>query len=287
MSALALPIPVSGGGTTDSPEDPASDRRRVINNESGPDRRKVVHRGTSPRADGSEDGPPPDGLDRRKIIHRRPSSGGGTGGSEDGPAPDPVTDRRKPIHQRPTAQTDDPPNPHDPPSRGPSHGSVSSSLTAEADNPPGPNDPPERGADGDNRPVGGQPVARRALAESLGGIRATDREARSTVGTRLVGTARALAATLMLLAMIGSAVGGALPLHVDRHEAPVESSGHVDVQRASVATGLFSLWALAVSGWQAMTGGDICDDCNLPVDDGCKCVCYSGGYDPDDPACQF
>jgi hypothetical protein len=101
--------------------------------------------------------------------------------------------------------------------------------------------------------------------------------------------------------MIGSAVGGALPLHGDRHEAPVESSDHVDVQEASVATGLFSLWALAVSGWQAMTGGDICDDCsrqagaaNLPVDDGCKCVCYSGGNrqvgeanDPDDPACQF
>ena len=77
MSALALPIPVSGGSTTDSPEDPASDRRRVINNEGGPDRRKVVHRGTSPSADGSEDGPPPDGLDRRKIIHRSPSAGGG------------------------------------------------------------------------------------------------------------------------------------------------------------------------------------------------------------------
>ena len=36
-----------------------------------------------------------------------------------------------------------------------------------------------------------------------------------------------------------------------------------------------------------ITGGEICDDCNLDVDDGCKCVCYSGGYDPDDPACQF
>ena len=36
-----------------------------------------------------------------------------------------------------------------------------------------------------------------------------------------------------------------------------------------------------------MMGGDICDDCNHPVDDGCKCVCYSGGYDPNDPACQF
>ena len=295
MSALALPIPVSGGSTTDSPEDPASDRRRVINNEGGPDRRKVVHRGTSPRADGSEDGPPPDGLDRRKIIHRSPSAGGGTGGSEDGPAPDPVTDRRKPIHQRPTAQTDDPPNPHDPPSRGPSHGSVSSVLMAEAADPPGSSDPPERGADGDNRPVGGEPAARRALAESLGGIQATDREARSAVGTRLVGTARALAATLMLLAMLGSVVGGALPVHTDGHDALAETSAHVDVQEADVATGLFSLWALAVSGWNALAGDDICGDCNLPADDGCKCVCTSGGGacpglrsgDPDDPACQF
>ena len=42
--------------------------------------------------------------------------------------------------------------------------------------------------------------------------------------------------------------------------------------------------ALALTSWGP---AEICDDCNLPVDDGCRCVCYSGGYDPDDPACQF
>ena len=47
-------------------------------------------------------------------------------------------------------------------------------------------------------------------------------------------------------------------------------------------------YALALAAAQFMVGpADICDDCNYPVDDGCKCVCYSGGYDPNDPACQF
>lgn len=49
---------------------------------------------------------------------------------------------------------------------------------------------------------------------------------------------------------------------------------------------LFYALALAAAQFMA-TPADICDDCNYPVDDGCKCVCYSGGYDPDDPACQF
>ena len=51
-------------------------------------------------------------------------------------------------------------------------------------------------------------------------------------------------------------------------------------------TSLF--YALALAALQALAGpSDICDDCNYPADNGCKCVCYSGGYDPDDPACQF
>lgn len=49
-------------------------------------------------------------------------------------------------------------------------------------------------------------------------------------------------------------------------------------------TSFFLTLALAFA---QLTGGEICQDCNLPPDDGCKCVCYSGGYDPDDPACQF
>ena len=48
------------------------------------------------------------------------------------------------------------------------------------------------------------------------------------------------------------------------------------------------LYALALVAAQLTVGpADICDDCHYPVDDGCKCVCYSGGYDPNDPACQF
>ena len=47
-------------------------------------------------------------------------------------------------------------------------------------------------------------------------------------------------------------------------------------------------YALALAAAQLVAGPtEYCMDCNLPVDDGCKCVCYSGGYDPDDPACQF
>ena len=46
-------------------------------------------------------------------------------------------------------------------------------------------------------------------------------------------------------------------------------------------------YALALAAAQLFAGpGEICGDCQLPPDDGCKCVCYSGGYDPTDPACQ-
>lgn len=210
MSALAPtlldPLRTSRG--------PAPSPHRPIENDGCPDRRKVVHRGTSPTNDGggSEDGPAPDHdaapPDRRKIIHRSPAadrSGRSPGGSADGTVPDQNAappDRRKIVHQSPTA--------------------------------------------------------------------------------------RALAATLMLLALLGSVVD-ALPLHADAddHEELIESTGHVEVQEANAAAGLFALWTLVVAGWDAIAVGDICDDCNLPVDDGCKCVCYSGGYDPDDPACQF
>jgi len=56
--------------------------------------------------------------------------------------------------------------------------------------------------------------------------------------------------------------------------------------RPAVLPSLF--YALALAAAQFLAGPtEYCQDCNLPVDDGCKCVCYSGGYDPDDPACQF
>lgn len=51
---------------------------------------------------------------------------------------------------------------------------------------------------------------------------------------------------------------------------------------------LVTLLSIALAFGQALSGPvEICDDCQLPVDDGCRCVCYSGGYDPTDPACQF
>ena len=284
MSALA-PSPSVTDRTLDSSHDPASDRRRVINNEGAPapdpqtgDRRKIIHR--QPVAGGDPPNPHDPPSRRRDQDESHGSvccEGGGTGGSEDGPAPDhdaAPPDRRKVVHRSPSAS----------------------------------NDP----AGGDNRPVGGSPALRASLAASLGGIRASAHEDRVAaemgddpgdtggsggrgVGTRLVETAQRMAATLMLLAMLGSVVGGALPVHTDGHDASAETSAHVDVQEANVATGLFSLWALAVSGWNALAGDDICGDCNLPADDGCKCVCTSGGGacpglrsgDPDDPACQF
>ena len=284
MSALAPTLPVAdslprtrSGGTLDSSHDPASDRRRVINNEGTPapdpqtgDRRKIIHR--QPVAGGDPPSPhdPPSRRRDQDESHGSVSSeAGGTGGSEDGPAPDhdaAPPDRRKVVHR-----------------------SASASSSPAGD---------------DNRLVGTEPVLRATLAASLGGIRASAHEDRVAaemaedsedtdgsggrgVGTRLVETTHRMAATLMLLAMLGSVVGGALPARTDGHDASAETSAHLDVQEANVATGLFSLWALAVSGWNALAGDDICGDCNLPADDGCKCVCYSGGYDPDDPACQF
>ena len=103
MSALAPTLPVAdslprtrSGGTLDSSHDPASDRRRVINNEGTPapdpqtgDRRKIIHR--QPVAGGDPPSPhdPPSRRRDQDESHGSVSSeAGGTGGSEDGPAPD-------------------------------------------------------------------------------------------------------------------------------------------------------------------------------------------------------
>jgi len=89
----------------------------------------------------------------------------------------------------------------------------------------------------------------------------------------------------MVLAMIGSALGGMLPASGHPHETYSESA---DLSHeATLVSGIYPLYALALRGWEALVGDDICGDCNLPVDDGCRCECYSGGYDPNDPACQF
>ena len=96
--------------------------------------------------------------------------------------------------------------------------------------------------------------------------------------------------TLMLLALVGTALSPALPQHHDDGHAET-----VEVHEASLGSGLVALWALAVQGWHALAAPELCDDCNLDVDDGCRCVYYSGdgacpgprSGDPDDPACQF
>ena len=172
-------------------------------------------------------------------------------------------------------------------------------------------------ADSPIGPIHATPSARLWRAERTGGLRATSEEEREAahmgdppardddtgrgVGTVTVAEdpperrrrdggrdrgrhalARSMAHTLMLLALVGTALGPALPQHHDDGHA--ES---VEVHEASLGSGLVALWALAVQGWHTLAAPELCDDCNLDVDDGCRCVCYSGGYDPDDPACQF
>lgn len=251
MSTPASLRPASDGATADTSTDPASDRRRVINN-SSPDRRKAVHRVTPPSNSGDAgDGPTPDSAgDRRKIIHQNPSAEN----QESAPP-----DRRKIIHREPSA------------------------------------DGREQGVSPDAAPTDRRkPIHHRPSAYALRGAEARPaREGHGSrpVGTRWIGAAQRVAATMMLLAMMGSIVSGALPAHVDgdghAHEAPVQSADHVDIQESNLVSGIYALYTLAVSGWHALAGDDICGDCGLDVDDGCKCVCYSGGYDPDDPACQF
>ena len=314
------------------------------------------------RCDGDESGDP--GLaDRRKIIHRTPSAEGDPESS----------DRRKTVHQEPNVEGDptpgrgkrrtrfepatepepgpssavtpvaqDPPNPHDPPTRegDDSHGSVCCEADSvyqdearrDALDVGGPingdtdEDPDRRSQRDKRRP----PDSRRRDAERLGGIRATPAEERAVrqpaldgdpadggegSGGRGVGTApvsedpvperrrrdrcgrergrgalvRTVARTLMLLALVGTALGPALPQHHEDHG----HVGTVEVHQASLGSGLFSLWALAsarihaLQGWNALAAPEKCQDCNLDVDNGCRCVCYSGGFDPDDPACQF
>lgn len=194
------------------------------------------------------------GPDRRKKVHRiTPPQGDGSPQPSGDPTPDRASDRRKIIHRSPSA----------------------SGTPSE---PPPETTPPDR-----RKVVHQRPRATRTDRHSLGSVQVSegDNGTGHSVGTRLTGAAHRLAATLMLLALIGSALGGERPVHDDPHEAHA-----VAHQEASFVHGLHALYALALIGWQALAGDDICGDCNLPADDGCRCVCYSGGYDPDDPACQ-
>lgn len=302
------------------------------------------------RRDGREveagiDGGDPESSDRRKPIHQEPNA-------EGDPTPgrgkrrtrfEPATEPERVPSGAVTSVTQDPPNPHDPPTRGgdDGHGSVcceadrvyQDEASRDALDVGGPingntdEDPERRSQRGKRR----LPDSRRRDAERLGGIRATRTEeqaARQPVldgdpetdtdgsGGRGVGTApvsedptvperrgrngggrdrgrgaavRSAAHTLMLLALVGTALGPALPQH---HEDGSHAET-VEVHQAGLGSGLFTLWALAsarvraLSGWNPLRAPETCRDCNLDVDDGCRCVCYSGGFDPDDPACQF
>lgn len=115
------------------------------------------------------------------------------------------------------------------------------------------------------------------------------RTARHGLAARL---AQRLAASLMLLAAIGTALPSAAAHHDDhgpaehQHEAPP-----VQPHQAGFGAGLVALWShaqtLAHDAWSALRGPERCSDCNLTVGDGCRCECYSGGYNPDDPACSW
>ena len=110
-----------------------------------------------------------------------------------------------------------------------------------------------------------------------------------------------LALSLMLVGLAVQLAAGALsPADVPTPPPAehVEGDGHSDhpapspaapavtlgeAQHAGLGGGLFDRLAtffgeLAV----ILRGSYICDDCNLPSDDGCQCVCWSGNPRPGD-----
>jgi len=121
--------------------------------------------------------------------------------------------------------------------------------------------------------------------------------------TRSLALAQSLTLSLMLLGIGVQITAGAVTA-VDGilSSPPVEQhhdgDGHTDhaatpaftlaeAQTASIGGDVLGALAAFLTRLAAAArGAYICDDCNLPSDDGCRCVCYSGGYDPTDPACQ-
>jgi hypothetical protein len=134
-------------------------------------------------------------------------------------------------------------------------------------------------------PVEGSARARRAALH--GGIVARPEEAARAlraVGHRVAATFMVLAALVMLFPPAASEPGDHGAIHHE-HDAPP-----LQPHQAGLATGLLALWshaqALAHDAWSALRAPERCSDCNLIVGTGCRCDCYSGGYDPRDPACQ-
>ncbi|MEP0546394.1 MAG: hypothetical protein ABJF88_05640 [Rhodothermales bacterium] len=118
---------------------------------------------------------------------------------------------------------------------------------------------------------------------------------------RSLTTLQSLALSLMLFGLAVQISAGALiatdsppkasPVeHVDGDGHP--DHGHpstpltatlVDVHRASIGGDVLDALAAFFGGIvEVLRGTYICGDCNLPSDDGCQCVCWSGNPRPGD-----
>lgn len=118
---------------------------------------------------------------------------------------------------------------------------------------------------------------------------------------RSLSTLQSLALSLMLFGLAVQISTGAL-IATDSPPAasPIEhhdGDGHPDHDHAStpLPTTLSEAHAASIGGdvfdalaalfsriAAAARGAYICDDCNLPSDDGCRCVCWSGNPRPGD-----
>lgn len=96
-------------------------------------------------------------------------------------------------------------------------------------------------------------------------------------------TARSCTVSLMALSMLASTLpSGHAAAGPHSHSEPQPSTQGVH----EAGFELQALWSVVVHAWTALRSqAEICQDCNLPVDSGCRCMCYSGGYDPSDPDC--
>jgi hypothetical protein len=114
--------------------------------------------------------------------------------------------------------------------------------------------------------------------------------------TRSLALAQSLALTLMLFGLAVQAIGVTAGVP-ESHAAEQHHEGHdhavtpahpgsvplAETQAASIGGEVLdALAALFTRLAAAARGAYICDDCNLPSDDGCQCVCWSGNPRPGD-----
>lgn len=110
--------------------------------------------------------------------------------------------------------------------------------------------------------------------------------------------ARSLALSLMLFGLSVQVTAGALtitdgaPSTIEQHHGgddhdhaatPTLSGSFAEAQTASIGGDVLdALAAFFAHVAAAARGAYICGDCNLPSDDGCQCVCWSGNPRPGD-----